>query len=43
MTNGFCELNEKEMMIDGGDTGAGSLFVELGKAAGAGFHNWCNF
>lgn len=41
MTNSFCELNEQEMMmVDGGE---GSLFEKLGKAAGTGFHNWCNF
>ncbi len=49
MTNGFCELNENEMiMVDGGATiNPGSLFVDFGRAIGEAAHkainSWCNF
>ena len=46
MTNnfGFCELNDQEMMmVDGGEINAGSLFVDIGRAAGVAAHDWCNF
>lgn len=36
MTNGFCELNEKEMIMVEGGTDWGKKGYELG-------YNWCKF